>query len=269
MKRILVILAGLAFTTFPIYLFLHRSVDLIEQPVILGHGGMGIQSIYPLNSAKSTKTAMKSGANGVELDVRMTKDGVLIAFHDSELKRASTCEGILEETLFSDIKNCESMTWLKSEPIESLPALLDLEVLQNATLSLDLKLSENYSDEDLQTLKSGLINLISDNSDKHFLLESTNRQLLDSLVPTKGNAEILLNHSNADEAIEISLSAGYDGIIVEDDKINSEQVISAHDKGLIVAVWGVGSVFDNREALLLNPDIIQTDDLRSMRRLLR
>ena len=52
---------------------------------ILGHRGMSRSYHYPGNSLPSILEALRIGAIGCELDVQLTKDGSLVAYHYKEL----------------------------------------------------------------------------------------------------------------------------------------------------------------------------------------
>ena len=53
--------------------------------LVMGHGGMGVSHAYPMNTFESIMHCINLGVDGTEIDVQMTKDGVLVAYHDKEL----------------------------------------------------------------------------------------------------------------------------------------------------------------------------------------
>lgn len=56
-----------------------------QRPRVLGH--RGARHAHPENTLWAFDEALREGADGVELDVRMTGDGVLVVLHDPELPR--------------------------------------------------------------------------------------------------------------------------------------------------------------------------------------
>ncbi len=60
---------------------------LPQQGLILGH--RGARSIVPENTILSMKRAMESGVPCWEADIRMSKDGELVIFHDATLERTT------------------------------------------------------------------------------------------------------------------------------------------------------------------------------------
>lgn len=53
------------------------------KPLILGHRGS--PNFAPENSLDSFRIALEQGADGIELDVQCTADGILVAHHDDDL----------------------------------------------------------------------------------------------------------------------------------------------------------------------------------------
>jgi glycerophosphoryl diester phosphodiesterase len=61
----------------------HFTESARSRPLILGHRGS--PRLAPENSLDSFRIALEQGADGVELDVQRTGDGVLVAHHDEAL----------------------------------------------------------------------------------------------------------------------------------------------------------------------------------------
>src|SRR5687768_2770290 len=74
---------------------------------VFGHGGMGIFSRLPMNSEPSVNKSIEVGADGTEIDIQVSRDSVLIAFHDADLESSSTCEGTIAEKTWSELSGCE------------------------------------------------------------------------------------------------------------------------------------------------------------------
>ncbi len=78
---------------------------------VIGHGGMGIAHNYPMNTFPSVMRALSLGADGEEIDVQMTIDGVLVAYHDYDMSKRSTASGQIYNQSWSEISGA---TYLKS-----------------------------------------------------------------------------------------------------------------------------------------------------------
>lgn len=74
---------------------------LLDTPVAhRGYHGPGV----PENSCAAFRAAMRSGYT-IELDVRATKDDVLVVFHDDNLARMTAYDKTLEDCTFAEIRN--------------------------------------------------------------------------------------------------------------------------------------------------------------------
>ena len=54
-------------------------------PLIIGH--RGASAVAPENTMAAFREAIAVGADGIEFDVRLTRDGVPVVIHDSTLRR--------------------------------------------------------------------------------------------------------------------------------------------------------------------------------------
>src|SRR6476659_4788906 len=57
---------------------------MAQRPLVLGH--RGASAVAPENTVEAFTRARELGADGVELDVRRTADGVLVVHHDPEVE---------------------------------------------------------------------------------------------------------------------------------------------------------------------------------------
>jgi len=74
----------------------------VVKPLIVGHrGAMGTA---PENTAASFKKAIDEGADGIELDVHMTKDGHLVVIHDPTIDRTSNGKGFVKDFTLMELK---------------------------------------------------------------------------------------------------------------------------------------------------------------------
>ncbi|TKR94096.1 hypothetical protein L596_008429 [Steinernema carpocapsae] len=68
-------------------------------------GHRGSPTIEPENTMASMIQAKKEGANLIEFDVSLTKDGVPVILHDDTLDRTTNKSGAIRDTLFEDLKD--------------------------------------------------------------------------------------------------------------------------------------------------------------------
>ncbi len=117
--------------------------------VILGHKGMGESYKYPGNTFEGVMPVLGIGAHGTELDVQMTKDSVLVLFHNDKLEPVTTCINEVSSYNFAQIANCKYHVFNQNIFVTSLDALLGrIENLTAYQFSFDCKLFDKEEDID-------------------------------------------------------------------------------------------------------------------------
>ena len=74
-----------SWNVFPEVAFLVGCLAMAGRPLVLGH--RGASAVAPENTVAAFAKARELGADGVELDVRRTADGVLVVHHDPDDRR--------------------------------------------------------------------------------------------------------------------------------------------------------------------------------------
>jgi len=72
---------------------------------IFGHRGASADA--PENTLAAFKLGYEQGADGVELDVHLTKDGKLAVIHDADTKRVAGVEGRVAERTMDDLRRLD------------------------------------------------------------------------------------------------------------------------------------------------------------------
>ena len=238
---------------------------------ILGHAGMGIESNYPLNSEKSIKRALELGADGSEMDVQMTSDSVLVAFHHHDLSEDTNLDGLVNSHAWAEIKKGHFSFGLhKRLSIVSLEELFaGIGDLHEHIFTLDCKLyTQNDSAHFQRSFARALAELISryELGDK-VNIEAPYEEFLEELRKKSGSLNLFVYAYDFNEAYSSAIRKNLSGITISNDLIDSEQVQKAQEHGLKVAIWDVDNNKENLQALQKKPDYIQTDELKSLIRI--
>ncbi|MBD78721.1 MAG: hypothetical protein CL840_07365 [Crocinitomicaceae bacterium] len=241
---------------------------------ILGHGGMGINSAYPINTLESIIRSLNSGADGVEIDVQMTKDSILVAYHNRNLSAETDMEGEIFSKTWKEIQDARYTTspYLDYK-IASLNSIFNSIKNKNDYLfALDVKVPYHHKEIEKYslTLARALKQLINDqNINSRVIIESPDTGFINLLIKENVNAKLAFYLRDFDLACQFAEDNSLYGIVTSDDHINKEQVSNAHQKNIRVILFNVDDKEDNREAIRLNPDIIQTDKLKHLVKLLK
>jgi glycerophosphoryl diester phosphodiesterase len=78
-------------------------------PLVIGH--RGAPAVAPENTLTSFGRALADGADGIELDVRLARDGVPVVIHDAKLRRTALCEGLVAEMTSSELGKTDVGGW--------------------------------------------------------------------------------------------------------------------------------------------------------------
>ncbi len=88
--------------------------------VFIGH--RGASAYEPENTIRSFMKAIEMGVDAVEMDVRLTKDGIPIVIHDEDLKRVCGVDAKVRDLTLEEVKKYKVFG---SEPIPTLEEALN------------------------------------------------------------------------------------------------------------------------------------------------
>lgn len=232
----------------------------------MGHAGMGINSLYPINSLESLANSLAIGSDGTEMDVQLTKDSILVIFHDPELSPSTNGSGFIHDMTWDELSDLHYVNAPYSD--YNIIRLADLfnavENYSDYTFTFDIKLhsgSADYDDFKLLFAERLLQFYNQFNLWNNVYIESQDTEFLSHLNTVSENWRLYYYPQDFDFALSEVLSRGLDGISISTQFISTEQVQQAHDAGVFVTIWGVASKDENIDAVRKNPDMIQTDDL--------
>ncbi len=239
--------------------------------MILGHRGMGTNYKMPWNTIQSVTPAIGIGADGCELDVQLTKDTVLVFFHDRLLNPGTNCFGRIYEANWNEIKKCEYFSLQNNVYINSVDELFSkIPNINNYYFSFDCGKVDTEA-VDLELYMNQYLRAVKNvcekyNMSKNVFIEAdypllkkaqeiglTNKLFLYTTIDTQ-DIENTYNNSF------FGISTGFDDI-----KTNTDE---AHNKGLYVMCWSPNNYYENKTALNKKVDIIQTNDPISILKLL-
>ncbi len=103
----------------------------------------GASGYYPENTMSAFQEAVKQKADGIELDVHLTKDGYLVVCHDETLNRTTNGKGFIKQYDLYELKQLDAGSWFdkkfKGEKIPLLEEAIDLVKKSNMELNIEIK----------------------------------------------------------------------------------------------------------------------------------
>ena len=119
---------------------------MFSTPLIIGH--RGASAVSPENTLAAFARALDDGADGIEFDVRLSRDRVPVVIHDATLKRTGNLDRLVEEFDVSELQQCDVSSWFHraqtgiKAKVETVPTLAQVFALfqeTNALLCLEMK----------------------------------------------------------------------------------------------------------------------------------
>ena len=219
---------------------------------------------YDENTIPAFESSYKAGYRGFETDIRMTKDGKLVILHDSNLKRTTDTEGVVEEMTEAQIRKARTNKGNKVMFLDELMDWLDSKgdvtyvEFELKTTPLDL-----YPEERLKEYCDKLYERVMRNkpAGATYLFTSSDYRGLRYLQQKYPGVQMLLITGKPcdDETIALCKALGINRLGATMDGTSRSAVKKAHEQGLIVSLWPGQSVADAMLGVYLGADFLCTD----------
>lgn len=101
----------------------------------------GASGYAPENTLEAFALAMEQGADGIELDVQMTRDGELVVIHDETVDRVSDGTGEVRSYTLEELKKLRVSNHMEQYPDVRIPTLREvLELVNPGTMEVNIEL---------------------------------------------------------------------------------------------------------------------------------
>jgi len=237
-----------------------------------GHAGMGSKSIYPANTLQSFEACLTKGADGTEMDVQVTKDGVLVIFHNDDLSGTTACGGNIRDLNWDEISACRINSLLfKHLDIVSFDEFM--QTIDNPfkyTFTFDCKCTPGADNENeyYQRFTNSIIKTIGDYGlEQNIFIENSDPAFLNLLKGLNNNLKLFLITEDYASGIKTAMQNNFYGLSASNELISKDQVSDAHSQNIRITLYGVQTNRQNYDAVEKQPDFIQTDDLDYLLRL--
>ena len=101
----------------------------------------GASTYCPENTMLSFYTGMYMGANGIETDVQVTKDGVLVLFHDDTLNRILGIDGAIKDYTYAELLEHDVVNGSLRDKIPTFEDFLSHYAHFDITFAIELKVT--------------------------------------------------------------------------------------------------------------------------------
>ncbi len=110
-------------------------------PKVIGH--RGIPYLAPENTIASFAKSLELGAEGIELDVHLSKDNEMVVCHDEKVNRTTNGKGFIKDLTLEELRRLDAGSWysdsFSGQRIPLLSEVLDLVVDTSVMVNIELK----------------------------------------------------------------------------------------------------------------------------------
>ena len=221
-------------------LSLKRLEDLMRKEAkehFVNYAHRGFSAEYPENTLLAFRMGFKAGANGVELDVRRTKDGQIIVTHDATLKKLGHSEMEISECTFDEI---DAVMVEKNGPLGGACTLS--EVLANIGFTSERQFAIELKAPGLEKEVADLVyefvmpeNVIITSFRYEYLKE------MRQVAPMLRVGYLCKAEDVTEELLDRMTEDGIDQLCPEATAVTPENVDKWHAMGFTVRAWGVSN----------------------------
>ncbi|MGZ9929317.1 glycerophosphodiester phosphodiesterase [Streptomyces sp. NC-S4] len=212
-------------------------------------GHRGVMGVEPENTLRSFLRAERCGMDAIALDLRLSKDGALVAVHDPEVDRTTDGSGAVADLTLAELRGLDAG---QGEHVPVLEEVLDAVRVPLQVFVADLATAPVLAE---LVLRRDLTSRVEVASDREAVLAETAR-----LVP--GVRTVLYAASpgsGAASVVDRALAVGAATIAVYIHRLSLDTVESAHAAGLRVTGRAVDTLGLLRLARALGLDGASTD----------
>ncbi|MBI4436902.1 MAG: hypothetical protein HY590_05805 [Candidatus Omnitrophica bacterium] len=235
-------------------------MPLKKRFLIIAH--RGASGTHPENTFAAFRQAIHLGVDFIETDIRLTKDGYPVVFHDKTLRRTTKGKGSLHEKTLDELSMLEVGSWFhpffSNEKIPTLTALLQ-SISHKTGLLLELKPDRGnekvLAEAVLQTLQK------APQHRKTIILGSSDPSILKALLKKKESSSslALIFKKRARKSLLWALKMGLPALCPAKKVCTRTFLREAHSHGLKVYVWVANKKREIRRFAQMGVDGIMTD----------
>lgn len=234
-------------------------------PAVVAHRGAA--SASPENTLIAFEAAIRAGADMIELDVRLTADGVPVVIHDADVAMTTDGTGLVHELTLAQVKALHAGTARAGQA--SVPTLNEaLEYLAGrAAVEIDIKNDPGEPGFDAaETTASEVVRLLDKLSFRAALVTSTHPETVEWVrrrAPQVATGVEIEASADPWRWLEYSAACGH-AFLLPDAAVllntGKEVVRRAHALGLLVDAWTVDDPQTISQLFAWGVDTVETDD---------
>lgn len=241
---------------------------------IISHRGKHEDHSWPDNTLAAVKSVWSKGITGVEIDVWVTKDGMIVLNHGKKVKTAGGRKLSIPDTMYSELAG------VKLHHGQPIALLIDVlcTMPAEARMFVDVKCGEEIiepletllENSDIGTDQLAFIGFIDDDSHKHTMKRVC--EVFDDfdiyvLFGRNGKRERLLTmdkEARVSHVLAETEDINAKGFDIHLELANDSLFKKAKDKKLGCHVWGIEDLEERDRVSVIGADSITTDKPKTL-----
>jgi glycerophosphoryl diester phosphodiesterase len=236
-------------------------------PVIVAH--RGASSAYPENTLPSFEGAIEAGADIVELDIRLTADGIAVVLHDYDVSATTDGVGLVHSMTLEQIKQLDASAG--KGPRTEIPTLREALQLLSGRAGVDVEIKnlpgEPSFDSPREALAEELVRLLDEVEFEGPMLASSFNWLsierVQELDPTISTGFLTTAGIDPWASLVYARSRHHEYVLPQAPALllaGGEFVQEAHREGVLVGTWTVDEPERVAQLLEMGVDAVATND---------
>ena len=237
-------------------------------PLVAAHRGGAL--LWPENSLTAFRNALALGADFLETDVHLTRDGEVVILHDPTLERTTTGTGRLSEASLADLASLRLRARDGAVTADSIPTLaqmLDVLATSRARLLLEIKVGadrQRYGGIEEKVLALVRAHGVAERT-VIMAFEGETVRRIRALEPSMrtallvGQSRVQRERVPAREAVRWAQEVGASHLGIDHRVLDQGVVEAARAAGIVLATWTVNDEADLRRAMAARVDVIISD----------
>ena len=226
-------------------------------PLIMAHRGYSARA--PENTLPAFEKAIEAGCTAAELDVQMTKDGVIVVLHDSNLRRTAGVDKNIWDVTYDEIKDLDNGSFFSREYAGvTIPTLDQVLKLCKDRLYLNIEIKRTGHDEGITEKVIDLI-IANDYLDE---CDITSQNYATIEEVREINPNVLTAYTSIIGIGKIQNLEAADIISINNTFATYDNIANLHNAGKRVFVWTVNERETMETLITMNVDAILTNDPR-------
>ena len=223
----------------------------------------GFSGVYPENTMLAFRKAIEIGADGIELDVHLSKDGQVMIIHDEALKRTTGLDGVISDDTSAELEKISAGKTKNDEfgftPIPSLEEYLAfMAEHRDKITNIELKTAPVYYPE----IEEKTLELVRKfDLEKNIIYSSFNWLSIERMqrLGTISETGLLFSGMKLYNQAHIIKSLGINYFHPDFNDLTDEIVKSYLDNKVGLNVWTVNEIEDMKVCLSWNIDGLITN----------